>query len=196
VDTAHAEPELEHAAAIEAQVAVEPEPLAAGADGDEEDDEGGEELIADVAADILQEMLDLMRLDTEVEITSDDPPALNVVGEDLALLIGRRGEHLRALQFLLNLMVNKQTGQHVRVIVDVQHYRERRTTLLQGLAQRAADQVRSRGVPITLEPMPPHERRIVHLTLADDPDVTTESIYEDEKRRVVIKPRRRLPAQR
>ncbi len=165
-------------------------PAAAGAAGE------GEELIADVAADMLQEMLDLMGLDAEVEITSDEPPSLNVVGEDLALLIGRRGEHLRALQFLLNLMVNKQTGRRERIIVDVENYRERRTRLLEGMAKRAADEVRRRGVPIVLEPMPPHERRIIHLALANDPDVTTESIYEDEKRRVVIKPRRRLPSQR
>jgi spoIIIJ-associated protein len=155
-----------------------------------------EELIADVAADMLQEMLDLMGLDAEVEITSDEPPSLNVVGEDLALLIGRRGEHLRALQFLLNLMVNKQTGRRERIIVDVENYRERRTKLLEGMAKRAADEVRRRGIPIVLEPMPPDERRIIHLALANDPDVTTESIYEDEKRRVVIKPRRRLPTQR
>jgi spoIIIJ-associated protein len=161
-----------------------------------EGEEEGEELIADVAADMLQEMLDLMGLDAEVEITSDEPPSLNVVGEDLALLIGRRGEHLRALQFLLNLMVNKQTGRHERIIVDVENYRERRTRLLEGMARRAADEVRRRGVPIILEPMPPNERRIIHLALANDPDVTTESIYEDEKRRVVIKPRRRLPTQR
>jgi spoIIIJ-associated protein len=64
------------------------------------------------------------------------------------------------------------------------------------MARRAADEVRRRGVPIILEPMPPNERRIIHLALANDPDVTTESIYEDEKRRVVIKPRRRLPTQR
>lgn len=165
-------------------------PVAAGAA------EEGEELIADVAADMLQEMLDLMGLDAEVEITSDEPPSLNVVGEDLALLIGRRGEHLRALQFLLNLMVNKHTGRRERIIVDVENYRERRTRLLEGMARRAADEVRRRGVPIILEPMPPNERRIIHLALANDPDVTTESIYEDEKRRVVIKPRRRLPSQR
>jgi spoIIIJ-associated protein len=194
---------VEDAADVDVEEEVDEEAVengeAAEEAGDEaaaEDEEDGDELPADIAADLLQEMLDLMEIEGEVEITGDEPPTLNVVGADLSLLIGRRGEHLRAIQFLLNLMANKQLTQRQRIVVDVQNYREHRTELLQGMARRAADQVRQRGVPVILEPMPPNERRIVHMTLAEDPDVMTESIYEDEKRRVVIKPRRRQPTQR
>jgi spoIIIJ-associated protein len=112
------------------------------------------------------------------------------MGDDLADLIGRRGENLRSMQFVLNLMVNKQLRRHLRVVVDVDGYRARREELLRGMAQRFAQRVRTTREPMQLEAMPPNERRIVHLALADDAEVTTESIGEGDARRVVIMPRR------
>ena len=128
--------------------------------------------------------------DTRVEIVSADPLMLNIRGSDVADLIGRRGENLRALQFVLGLMLNKQLRRHVRVTVDVDGYRARREELLRGMAQRFAHRVRATGQPMQLEAMPPNERRIVHLALAEDPDVSTESTGEGDARRVVIRPRR------
>ena len=115
---------------------------------------------------------------------------LDVEGEDLGLLIGRRGSTLAALQYLVNLMVSRQQGSPVLVSVDAEHYHRRREESLRGLAQRMADRVRQTGRPLTLEPMPAGERRIIHLALADDPGVTTGSVGDGDARKVVIQPRR------
>ncbi len=150
---------------------------------------GGE---AELARIMLVELLNRMGMPgLRVDIQqAAEPIMLNIVGVDVADLIGRRGEHLRALQFVLSLMLNKQLRRHVRVQVDVDGYRARREVLLRNMARRFAQRVRVTHEPLQLEAMPPHERRIVHLALADDPDVTTESTGEGEARRVVIKPRR------
>ena len=116
-------------------------------------------------------------------------PLIDIEGEDSGLLIGRRGETLRAFQFLVNLIVNKERDPLVRVLLDVEQYRERRVKALGELAQRVAERVASSGRPITLEPMPPAERRIVHLTLADHPRVTTQSTGYGDGRRVAITPK-------
>jgi len=181
---------------------------------DEEDDEGelefSEDSVAvrppapqdaatDDAVETLQMLLDFMGLDTEVQArvpqTSGDgaglvAAVLDVTGEDLGLLIGRRGETLASLQYILNLMVRRHTRSHLTFGIDVEGYRRRREAMLNGLAQRMADRVRATGQSLTLEPMPPAERRIVHLALADDPDVLTISIGEGDARKVAITPRR------
>jgi spoIIIJ-associated protein len=113
----------------------------------------------------------------------------DVTGDDLGILIGRRGETLASLQFITNLIVNKQVRPQRRIIVDVEHYRLRREATLRGLAQRMAERVRYTHQPVTLEAMPPNERRIVHLALKDSPYVTTQSFGEGEARRVVISPK-------
>lgn len=150
---------------------------------------GGE---AELARIMLVELLNRMGLPgLRVEIQqASEPIMLNIVGVDVADLIGRRGENLRALQFVLGLMLNKQLRRHIRLQVDVDGYRARREVLLRNMARRFAQRVRVTHEPLQLEAMPPHERRIIHLALADDPDVTTESTGEGEARRVVIKPRR------
>ncbi len=146
---------------------------------------------AELARIMLAELLNRMGVTGAwIEIVSLAPITLNIRGEDVADLIGRRGEHLRALQFILALMVNKQLHRRLPVIVDVDGYRQRREELLRNLAHRFAGRVRVTGEPMQMEAMPPNERRIIHLALANDPDVTTESIGEGEARRVVIKPRR------
>jgi spoIIIJ-associated protein len=116
--------------------------------------------------------------------------AFEIEGEDAGLLIGRRGETLQALQFLVNLIVNKQLGRQVYVTIDVEGYRERRQESLKSLAQRTADRVADSGRSVQLQPMPAAERRIIHVTLADHPDVRTESKGDGDQRRVVVLPKR------
>ncbi len=117
------------------------------------------------------------------------PTLLNITGDNLGLLIGRRGETLRDLQFLTCLMVSRHAQRWPNLIVDVEHYKFRREKSLVDLARRMADRVRTTAQPVSLEPMPAYERRIVHLALRDDPDVRTESTGQDEKRKVVILPK-------
>jgi spoIIIJ-associated protein len=126
-------------------------------------------------------------------LSPDDPPttALDVQGSNLGVLIGRKGETLAALQYVVNLMVNKDIGQWTRVLVDVGGYRRRREESLEGLAQRIAYRVAQSHRAVTLEPMPPNERRVIHMVLRDNPDVVTESSGEGEARKVTILPRAR-----
>jgi spoIIIJ-associated protein len=183
----------------EADEAVQP-----GEYEDDEDEDPSRDAPAmadaiDDAADTLQTLLDLMGLDTEVQArppqTSGDgaglvAAVLDVTGEDLGLLIGRRGDTLAALQYILNLMTRRRTRLRLTFGIDVEGYRRRRETVLNGLARRMADRVRSTGQSVTLEPMPPAERRLVHIALAEDPDVLTVSIGEGDARKVAITPRR------
>lgn len=129
------------------------------------------------------------------EVSDDDaegPPTIgiNVLGNDLGMLIGRKGEHLAQLQYLVNLLVNRRIGHWTRVSVDIEGYKRRREESLIGLAGRVARQVARSGRPIQLEPMPANERRIVHLALRNDPEVMTESSGEGDLRRVAIQPRK------
>jgi len=158
---------------------------------------GNEGETAQVGAEVLQGLLDRMgvrgRVTQELSSVSDEadatPILLNISGDDLGLLIGRRGETLRDLQFVTCLIVSRKTGRWPGLIVDVEHYKSRREKALVDLARRMADRVRESAEPMALEPMPPNERRIVHLTLRDDPDVRTESTGQGEKRKVVIFPK-------
>lgn len=111
---------------------------------------------------------------------------LNVQGAELGALVGRRGEALDSLQYLLRLMVNQRLRQWRNLVVDVEGYKERRIHQLKQLALRTASQVATTGRPVSLEPMPPNERRIVHIALRDHPDVYTESIGEGDRRKVHI----------
>ena len=109
----------------------------------------------------------------------------------MGILIGRHGDTLAALQFLLGLLVSRQAERRVRVTVDIEGYRERRARLLRDMALRAAERVTRYRQPIFLDPMIPSERRIVHLTLQDHPAVATHSIGEGDSRRVVVSPKSR-----
>ena len=116
-------------------------------------------------------------------------PIIDLAGEDSGLLIGRRGQTLQALQFMVNLIVRKQFD-GVRVVLDVENYRQRRELQLREMATTIAKRVAETSRSITLEPMPPGDRRIIHTSLTDHPGVSTESTGEGEGRKVTIKPDR------
>ena len=143
---------------------------------------------------ILEQLMVHLGFQATVEVDSGETSRLNVVGtgdekEALGALIGRKGERLSALQHLVNLMLSKQVGSWTRVLVDVEDYRGRRERQLRDLANRAAARVVETGKMLQLEPMPALERRWVHLTLRDHPNVATQSIGEEPNRRVVLVPR-------
>jgi spoIIIJ-associated protein len=153
----------------------------------------------DLAMECLTELLKLMEIDCEITLRAPETPGdglgrasavLDVDGDDLGLLIGRRGTTLAALQYVVNVMVNRKIGGRVLVNIDAEHYKRRREETLLGLARRMADRVRQTSRSLTLEPMPAAERRIVHLALIEDDQVTTGSVGEGESRKVVIYPRR------
>lgn len=146
-----------------------------------------------VAREILEQMLSLMDIEAVVEEKepSDSGHAqfnLELKGEDLGVLIGRRGQTLASLQYLLYLMAGHRLKVHVPLSIDVEGYLERRNESLQGLALRMAERVITTGQIAVMEPMPPRERRIIHLTLKDFKGVVTQSIGEGEYRKVTIVP--------
>ena len=116
-------------------------------------------------------------------------PIIDLEGEDSGLLIGRRGQTLQALQFLVNLIVRKDFD-NVRVVLDVENYRQRRESSLRDMATKVAARVAQTNRSITLEPMPPADRRIIHTTLTDHPGVSTQSTGEGEGRKVTVMPKR------
>lgn len=160
---------------------------------------------SDAVQDIARQTLDelLARMDIHAYVTPvmvrvpgqkgdvEETITLHVEGADeeaMGLLIGRRGETLRSLQFLLNLLVSRRVQKWPQVVVDVGNYRQRRQESLEGLARRMAERVRQTGRPIMLEPMAAYERRIVHLALRGDTTIYTESSGEGENRKIVIYP--------
>lgn len=157
--------------------------------------------VQQVARGILDDLLE--RMDIHAYVTPvvtrvpgqkgdvEETITLHVEGADeeaMGLLIGRRGETLRSLQFLLNLLVSRRVQKWPQIVVDVGNYRQRRQESLEGLARRMAERVRQTGRPIMLEPMAAYERRIVHLALREDKSIYTESSGEGENRKIVIYP--------
>jgi len=110
--------------------------------------------------------------------------------ETVGLMIGRRGETLRSLQFLLNTLVNRHVGRWPQIVIDVGNYRQRRQESLEGLARRVAEQVRTTGRPQALDPMQAYDRRIIHMALREDTTVYTESSGEGESRRITVFPKK------
>ena len=170
----------------EALIRVEPLVPVPGQEGD----------ITTTAKGVLESLLRLMGV-TDTVITQAQSPAqseaegtapvsLEVSGDDLGILIGRRGTTLASLQYIVRLIIGHQTKTWAPIVIDVEGYKQRRYEALRALAHRMAEQVKAKEVPFALEPMPAYERRIIHLTLADHPDVTTESIGEGDYRKVVI----------
>ncbi len=140
---------------------------------------------------LLEGLLKHMGVRASVQVRAGtDPITLDVTGRDLGALIGWRGETLRALQSVTNVMVGKHLDEGERVIVDVERYRQRREHTVREIALRAARQVKMTGDAITLDAMQAFERRAIHLALESDPDVTSSSIGEDPDRRVVVGPRK------
>ncbi|MFC2060598.1 RNA-binding cell elongation regulator Jag/EloR [Chloroflexota bacterium] len=119
------------------------------------------------------------------------PVALDIEGDDLGILIGRRGQTLACLQYIVRLIIGHQTQAWLPIIIDVEGYKQRHYEALQTLAHHMGEHVKTKRVPFTLEPMPAYERRIIHLSLAEHPDVTTQSTGEGEMRKVVILPKKK-----
>ena len=147
--------------------------------------------IVTVTSEVIESLLSLM--DAEVVLTLKqmhnddvDGPMFDIEGDDAGLLIGRKGETLKTFQFLVRYIVSQRLDDRVNLMIDVEGYQERRHESLANMARKVARRVTDTGQPITLEPMPANERRIVHLALSDHPRVTTESTGMGNSRQVVI----------
>lgn len=162
---------------------------------DEIPDEEADE-IAQVGKQVLSEILQYMGFEAQVGIRraeatrqgEEDHWILNISGKNTSDLVGRRGETLSALQYLARLIVSRKVQRRANIIVDVAQYKERRSDRLRDLANRMADRALTQGRMVTLEPMPPHERRIIHLSLRARTDVVTRSVGEGKSRKVTIAP--------
>jgi len=149
------------------------------------------------AEEILGQLLDMLHVNAAIETSISDPddltgrqiPILEIKGDDLGCLIGPRGETLNALQFISRLMVGHKIQQRSSFVIDVQGYRQRREQALARLAERMARKVAGRQRLVSLEPMPPHERRIIHITLRESDEVYTQSVGEGRRRKVRIIPK-------
>ena len=147
--------------------------------------------IEEKAETLLGEVLRGLGLEAEINITrEDDTMLISLEGEGLGLLIGRRGSTLDALQYLLAIAVNKGEEERKRVILDAEGYRENRKKSLEELAERMAARVVETNESVSLEPMNPYERRLIHLALSEQPDVETSSEGEEPYRNVVIVPKK------
>lgn len=151
--------------------------------------------VAAMAKDAVEKLLFLMKIPATVQLREgDEAPfsaTLDIEGEELGLLIGRRGQTLTTLQYIVSLIVSRKLKSGVRINLDVAGYKQRRQEELHNLALRIAELVKSTRRAITLEPMSPSERRVVHLALRDDPEVITQSVGEEENRKVIVSLRRR-----
>ena len=148
--------------------------------------------VVQVASDVVSKLIRMMDIDVISTMRhtdgDDEGPFFDIEGEDSALLIGRRGETLRALQLLVRTIVGRKLGANLNFTVDVEGYDDRRRQSLANLADRVASRVIKTGRSIELEPMSARERRIVHISLADQKGIQTESSGEGKDRRVVIQP--------
>ncbi len=144
----------------------------------------------EIAAKVLRDILDRMGIDAEVSAFDDgERIILDAHGEESGLIIGKKGATLDALQYVINRIISKKPSQGPLVVVDAEGYRGRREDSLADLARRLADKAVKSGRPVPVEPMSPHDRRILHVTLADHTGVRTESDGEGNFRRVVIYPK-------
>ena len=154
--------------------------------------EGASDIVM-VASEILNSLISKMGVEviaslTEAHSEEMGGPVFDIDGDDSGLLIGRRGETLRSLQFLVNFMVSRRLGERARIMLDVAGYQQRRINSLKTMARKVAGRVSSSGRSIALEPMPPNERRIVHIALSGRSDVETESTGDGDGRKVVVFP--------
>jgi spoIIIJ-associated protein len=155
--------------------------------------------IFEAAKKVLEELLQLMDLPSRVTLSDeftvngeDGETAsigLNIEGDDLGILIGRRGQTMVSLQYIIRLIMSHKMDVKIPIVLDVEGYKQRRCEGLRALSRKLADQVRVRKLPFTMEPMPAFERRVIHMALANHPDVTTESTGEGEARKIVIIPK-------
>ena len=142
---------------------------------------------AELAVTFLEKVFKEMGLDTTLSSKKENSYLkIDIQGPQLGILIGRRGETLDALQYLTNLVVNRKSEKKVHVILDIEGYRKRREETLVRLARRLAEKVRKTGKKVMLEPMNPHERRIIHTAVQNIPDIMTHSEGEEPYRKVII----------
>jgi spoIIIJ-associated protein len=155
--------------------------------------------IFEATKEVLEQLLDLMGLPAKVSLSDEftvtdengevASVGLNIEGEDLGIIIGRRGQTMASLQQIVRLIIAHKMQIKVPIVLDVENYKQRRCEGLRILANRLAEQVKVKKTPFSMEPMSAFERRIIHLALADHPDVTTESTGFGESRKVVIIPK-------
>ncbi len=141
-----------------------------------------------VAREKLKALLDVMNINHQIERVEvqDGVVRINITGKDMGLLIGRKGETLNAVQFILGMMVNKVLDEKVRIVLDVEDYRMRREESLKSLAVSLSERVKRTKRSVVMRPMGPHERRVVHTALQGDPEIVTYSQGEEPNRKVVI----------
>ena len=180
-DTTAAEAEADAPPVAEASAAVPPEV--------------GEGTAAGLGLAALHNILSLSGVNVACTVrTANDPdaggPIIDLTGDDSGLLIGRRGQTLQSLQFVVNMIVRKEFGEGTRVVLDVERYRQRREASLRDMANKVAERVSQTGRSITLEPMSAADRRIIHISLAESEGVSTESVGFGEDRKVTIIPKR------
>ena len=149
--------------------------------------------LEDNVKNFLNDVLSAMNLEVVVNIEYDEEERnmnIDISGDDMGMLIGKRGQTLDSLQYLVSLVANKDTDDYIRVKVDTENYRERRKATLENLAKNMAHKVKRIRRSVSLEPMNPYERRIIHSALQDDKYVTTHSEGDEPYRRVVITPKK------
>ncbi len=145
--------------------------------------------VADNAKQFLNDVFDAMKLTVAVEVKYDEldnSMDIDLRGDEMGVLIGKRGQTLDSLQYLVSLVVNKEAENYIRVKVDTENYRQRRKETLENLAKNIAYKVKRTKRPVSLEPMNPYERRIIHSALQNDKYVTTHSEGDEPFRRVVV----------
>ena len=143
--------------------------------------------VEDNIREFLGKVFDAMELEVEIVITNEDNNyAVDLKGADMGVLIGKRGQTLDSLQYLTNLAVNKNVEEHVKVKIDTEDYRNRRKETLENLAKNIAYKVKRTKRPVSLEPMNPFERRVIHSALQNDKFVTTHSEGDEPYRHVVV----------
>ena len=145
--------------------------------------------IADIAKDFLKDVFAAMNMVVAVDVKYDEDNKnldVDLSGDEMGILIGKRGQTLDSIQYLLSLVVNKESEEYIRVKVDTEDYRKRRKETLENLAKNIAYKVKRTKRPVSLEPMNPYERRIIHSALQNDKYVTTHSEGEEPYRHVVV----------
>ncbi len=147
------------------------------------------ETIQDKAVDFLEKIFNIMEIKSEIKVEFNEDEKtmnINIVGEDMGVLIGKRGQTLDSLQYLVSLVVNKESEEYIKVKLDTENYRERRKETLENLAKNIAYKVKKTRKSVALEPMNPYERRIIHSALQNDKFVETHSEGEEPYRKIVV----------
>jgi spoIIIJ-associated protein len=150
---------------------------------------------------VVQELLDKMGVKAEIDVYTPEsamdeqgeanPVVFNLTGPETTILIGRKGQTIDAFQYLVRLILTRKTLNKIPVMIDVENHKQQRFEALKTMALNVAAQVKSRKSSVRLEPMTAYERRIIHMTLANDPDISTESTGEGDSRKVVVFPKNR-----